>query len=130
MLTAMLSRIDTGREKLKQLRERRVLTDAGAYVADRRQALDHASAMLLSSYRGSLAEKRGRLAKGAAALDAMSPLKVLARGYAIAETEKGIILRSRKEAFPGQKLQLHLADGRVSCRVTEVSEHEVNDDGK
>ncbi len=130
MLTAMLSRIDTGREKLKQLRDRRVLTDAGAYVADRRQALDHASAMLLSAYRGSLAEKRGRLAKGAAALDAMSPLKVLARGYAIAETEKGIILRSRKEAFPGQKLQLHLADGGVSCKVTEVSEHEVNDDGK
>ena len=130
MLSAMLARVDAGREKLKQLRERRVLTDPGAYVEDRRQALDHVSALLRTAYRSGVAQKRGSLAKCAAALDAMSPLKVLARGYAIAETDEGAILRSKVDAYPGQRLRLKLADGGVSCRVTEDPEDEVNNHGK
>ena len=130
MLSALLARVDTGRERLEQLRQRRVLTDPGAYVADRRLALDHAAALLQGSFRSSVSDKRGRLAQGVAALDAMSPLKVLGRGYAIAETEEGRILRSRKDAAPGQRLRLKLADGEVGCRVEEDPACEVNRDGK
>ena len=130
MLTAVLSRIDGGRDRLEQLRQRRVLTDPGAYVADRRLALDHSTALLQAAFRSSLGEKRARLARGAAALDAMSPLKVLGRGYAIAETAEGSILRSSKDAFPGQRLHLRLADGGLNCRVTEGPEDEVDKDGK
>ena len=130
MLSALLARVDTGRERLEQLRQRRVLTDPGAYVADRRLALDHAAALLQASFRSSVSDKRGRLAQGVAALDAMSPLKVLGRGYAIAETEEGRILRSRKDAAPGQRLRIKLADGDVGCRVEEDPACEVNRDGK
>ena len=130
MLSALLARVDTGRERLEQLRQRRVLTDPGAYVADRRLALDHAAALLQASFRSSVSDKRGRLAQGVAALDAMSPLKVLGRGYAIAETEEGRILRSRKDAAPGQRLRLKLAEGDVGCRVEEDPACEVNRDGK
>ena len=130
MLSALLARVDTGRERLEQLRQRRVLTDPGAYVADRRLALDHAAALLQASFRSSVSDKRGRLAQGVAALDAMSPLKVLGRGYAIAETEEGRILRSKKDAAPGQRLRLKLADGDVGCRVEEDPACEVNRDGK
>ena len=66
--------------------------------------------------------KRERLVRGAASLDAMSPLKVLARGYAIAETEEGRILRSRKDASPGQPLRLRLSDGSLNCRVADDQE--------
>ncbi len=130
MLSAVLSRVDAGRDRLEQLRQRRVLTDPGAYVADRRIALDHAGAMLLSAYRGAVAEKRARLAGGAAALDAMSPLKVLSRGYAIAQTEEGRILRSRAEVQTGQKLLLRLADGSLGCQVTENMGNEAGKDGR
>ena len=130
MLSARLARVDTGRERLEQLRQRRVLTDPGAYVSDRRLALDHAAALLQASFRRSVSDKRGRLAQGVAALDAMSPLKVLGRGYAIAETEEGRILRSRKDAAPGQRLRLKLADGDVGCRVEEDPACEVNRYGK
>ena len=130
MLSALLARVDTGRERLEQLRQRRVLTDPGAYVADRRLALDHAAALLQASFRSSVSDKRGRLSQGVAALDAMSPLKVLGRGYAIAETEEGRILRSKKDAAPGQRLRLKLADGDVGCRVEEDPACEVNRDGK
>ena len=63
-----------------------------------------------------------RLGKNAAALDAMSPLKVLSRGYAIAETEEGKILRSCGETAPGRRIGLRLSDGRLNCRVLEESE--------
>ncbi len=129
MLTAVLAKVNTGQERLRQLRQRRVMTDPGAYLADRKLALDHASELLAASYRGIMADKRSRLGRGAAKLDAMSPLKVLSRGYAIAQTEEGRILRSRNDASPGQRLRLQLADGDLNCRVTEDKESEVRNDG-
>lgn len=117
MASAAAGKIDAAREKLAQLRDRRVLTDPGAYFADRRDALDHASAMLTAAAQQQLAQKNNRLARAAASLDAMSPLKVLARGYAIAETAEGRILRSRAETAPGDRLCLRFADGSVDCQV-------------
>jgi exodeoxyribonuclease VII large subunit len=130
MLTAILTKVDSGRDRLRQLRERRALTDPGASVADRRLALDHASALLLTAFRSSLGDKRSSLSGAAAALDAMSPLKVLARGYAIAETEEGRILRSRKDTFPGQLLRLRLSDGDLNCRVSDDAMNEEKKHGK
>ncbi len=119
-MEALLSaRLGAEREKLRQLAGRRVLQDPSAYLADRRIALDHTQALLLSAYRGLLAEDRARLGSAAAALDAMSPLKVLARGYAIAETADGRILRSKAGASAGDRLRLLLADGELPCLVME-----------
>ncbi len=129
MQNAVSSRLTSSRQRLEQLRERRVLTDPGAYVADRRMALDHTQALLIAAYRRSLSGERTRLARNASALDAMSPLKVLGRGYAIARKADGKVLRSREEASPGDRLRLRLADGSLLCQVQE--EEERNDgDGK
>ena len=119
-MEALLSaRLGAEREKLRQLTGRRVLQDPSAYLADRRIALDHAQALLLSAYRGRLTRERARLGSAAAALDAMSPLKVLSRGYAIAETADGGILRSKAGASAGDRLRLLLADGELPCLVLE-----------
>ncbi|MBR2716962.1 MAG: exodeoxyribonuclease VII large subunit [Oscillospiraceae bacterium] len=119
-MEALLSaRLGAEREKLRQLAGRRVLQDPSAYLADRRIALDHTQSLLLSAYRGLLAKDRALLGSAAAALDAMSPLKVLARGYAIAETADGRILRSKAGASAGDRLRLLLADGELPCLVME-----------
>ena len=123
MRGAMTARLTSAREKLRQLRERRVLTDPGAYLADRRLALDHSETRLLSAFQGVLAKKRTALARNAAALDAMSPLKVLSRGYAIPQREDGLVLRSRSEAEAGDRLRLLLADGGLWCQVLEQEEN-------
>ena len=47
----------------------------------------------------------------------MSPLKVLSRGYAIAEKADGTVLRKASEAESGDKLRLKLGDGSVDCTV-------------
>ena len=60
-----------------------------------------------------------QLASSAAALDALSPLKVLARGYSIAYAPTGV-LTSIADARPDDEVRIALADGNVRARVTSV----------
>lgn len=59
----------------------------------------------------------GRLA---GTLDALSPLKVLSRGYAIATDEAGHVIKEASELRPGQPVGIRLGSGRVSAQVTSV----------
>ncbi|MCD7761350.1 MAG: hypothetical protein LUH16_06210, partial [Clostridiales bacterium] len=61
--------------------------------------------------------ERNRLAALAAGLDAMSPMKVLARGYSLAQNGEGRILSSVDQAALGEEITLRLADGRLNCTV-------------
>jgi exodeoxyribonuclease VII large subunit len=79
--------------------------------------LDRLQSRMVSVSEGWLAARRQQFGKTAAALDAMSPLKVLARGYAVATNEKGIIIRSVADASKGEKLRLRVTDGMLHCRV-------------
>jgi exodeoxyribonuclease VII large subunit len=63
---------------------------------------------------------RARLARASASLDALSPLAVLKRGYALAENERGKLLRDAREVQIGDAISLRLAKGQVLCRVEEV----------
>jgi exodeoxyribonuclease VII large subunit len=63
---------------------------------------------------------RARLSRVAASLDALSPLGVLKRGYAMAENERGQLMRDASQTQVGETLRLRLAAGQVLCRVEEV----------
>jgi exodeoxyribonuclease VII large subunit len=65
-----------------------------------------------------LVTRRHRVDELAARLDALSPLKVLARGYAVARGTSGAVLRRATDFRPGLPFRLTLADGDVSARVT------------
>jgi exodeoxyribonuclease VII large subunit len=64
---------------------------------------------------------RSQLGVAAAALDAMSPLKTLERGYAIAQDARGAIVRDATAVSKGDELRVRLWKGAVDCRVTDVS---------
>jgi exodeoxyribonuclease VII large subunit len=70
-----------------------------------------------------LEEARQRLGLAAASLDALSPLAVLKRGYAIAQDKDGRLVRAAGEVAPGDALRLRLAQGRLACRVEGVEEN-------
>jgi len=53
----------------------------------------------------------------AAALDAMSPLKVLERGYAIAQNRQGHVVREASSVTAGDEVRLRLWKGSLDCRV-------------
>lgn len=64
-----------------------------------------------------------------AKLDALSPLKVLGRGYAVARNEQGQILRAAQEAAAGEKIEVLLGQGSLNCTVNACNMGG-NDDGK
>jgi exodeoxyribonuclease VII large subunit len=66
-----------------------------------------------------LAAPRFTLQRVAAQLDALSPLRVLERGFAIPQGEDGRVLRGRAAFTPGRRFDLRLADGLVPARVEE-----------
>lgn len=106
-----------GENRLRDLSGRKVLTSPTAYIDFKRMELDRFFNRLVTVSDGWLAERRQQFAQTAAALDAMSPLKVLARGYSVATDEKGAIIRSISDASGGDRIQLRVTDGMIPCRV-------------
>jgi len=69
-----------------------------------------------------LEEARTRLGLAATSLDALSPLAVLHRGYAIAEDWSGNLLRDAQSASVGDSIRVRLAKGRIEARVEGIEE--------
>jgi len=55
-------------------------------------------------------------------LDALSPLKVMARGYSLAYKENEELVKSVKQVTNGDQFELQMTDGKLSCEVLEVKE--------
>ncbi len=66
---------------------------------------------------GQIEQRTTRLAMVSARLDALSPLKVLERGFAVARNDKGEVLKSTKSFTPGSDFRLTVTDGDVRARV-------------
>lgn len=67
-----------------------------------------------------LDDARARMAVSVASLDALSPLAVLERGYALAQDARGRLLRDARAVETGDEIHLRLARGAVRCRVEET----------
>jgi len=120
MEQAVSYRLKQQRRRLEQLSQRRPMTDPTYYFQTKRQFLDHQSERLIHGIEKTLFAQRQRTARLAAALDAMSPLKVLGRGYAIAKKEDGTLLTKVAQAEVGERFELRVSDGSISCRVDET----------
>lgn len=116
----MRKQINMLRERLDACMQRRVLTDPMTLVDNRRMELDRSRERLASAEEMILAVKRRCFVASAAKLEAMSPLKVLTRGYVIADNEKGNTIRSAEQLHSGDKITLRLSDGRADCLVEDV----------
>ena len=114
------ARLEALREKLDSLAQKRVMTDQLAYVQDKRMELVHVQQRLGDLASGQMARKRQSFAALAASLDAMSPLKVLGRGYAMAQNEQGQIMKSYRDASPGDRVSVTLGEGGFTAKVEEV----------
>ncbi len=104
-------------ERLEAIRSKRVLSDPMAFLQDRRLQLDYVQQKLSAAAKGQLEEDVRRFTRLTAALDALSPLKVLGRGYAMAQSEDGAILRDSAQVSPGDRIRVQLARGSLNCSV-------------
>ena len=87
-------------------------------LAVSRARLDAAGARMSDTVRRRIRHESGRLAEVAAAMDALSPLSTLARGYALPLDGEGRLLRGVRDFTPGRDFGLRVVDGNVPCEVT------------
>ena len=105
------------RAQLDSYAQRRALTDPSGYLMLKRMDLDHAQKILASAAERIVSDYRHQLSTRASSLDAMSPLKVLARGYSVTFRPDGSVLRTVEEAECGDEIRVRLSDGTLDCTV-------------
>ena len=110
-------RLDGLRKRLDTLASKRVMTDHLAYVQDKRMELVHVQQRLGDLSGALVARKRERFSALAASLDAMSPLKVLGRGYAMAQGPQNNILKSYRDVAAGDRVSVTLGEGGFTAVV-------------
>ena len=114
---AMGRKLESARKDLDRAARCRALQDPMNYVDDKRMVLDYQREKLAAGLNAALNRERQRFGQLASKLDALSPLKVLGRGYAIPRKADGGVVRSVADVAPGDPLKLRVADGEISCQV-------------
>ena len=122
MANALSRQIKASRQHLKVLSESQSLKSPTGYLEQRRKNLQLLRNRMISAQNASLSKSKQRYIANTSKLDAMSPLKVLTRGYSMAQTEDGTLLRSVSQVELGQRISVSLSDGRISATVMEREE--------
>ena len=117
MAVAMQAKIDRAGERLANLSGRPVLKSPLASFEGRRKALELLQNRLLAAQSGTVAKNRQRFVAQVSKLDAMSPLKVLTRGYAMVAKEDGQIVRSVSDVKPKDPIAVRVSDGTIVATV-------------
>lgn len=92
------------------------------YLEQRRQGIALLKTRLVSAQNQNLTRNRQRYIASVSKLDAMSPLKVLTRGYSMTRTEEGKVVRSVHQVELGQRVRISLSDGELSATVMKKEE--------
>jgi exodeoxyribonuclease VII large subunit len=100
--------------------------DARRRLSALRQQLDAQTDTLASAARARLLASRALLDRRTASLEALSPVSILNRGYALVFDSNGVLLKDAARVKPGDEVSARLARGRVRARVsaTEPAESE------
>ena len=121
MSTILTERTARCAESLKRLRDSRVFSDPSYLTSRSELLLDHSTERLFAASNAILDKNSALLSSVAAKLDALSPLKVMSRGYLLA-TVDGNTVKSVDQLEVNSKIGLRLADGSAECTVNSICE--------
>ena len=122
MASALSGRLRHARQRLNVLAQSPALVSPTGYLEQRGKELEHLKSRLIAVQTQQLQRRRQRFVASTAKLDALSPLKVLTRGYSIVNSDDGTILRSVRQTSPGKEIRVTLSDGSLSAVVSDVKE--------
>ncbi len=123
MATALARQLKASRQHLQVLAASSCLQSPVVYLQQRRDHLAAAAERMGSAQYRFVNGKRQRFVGLTAKLDAMSPLKVLSRGYAMTQTADGSLLRSVRQTVVGDMIKVSLNDGCISATVSDIKEN-------
>jgi len=95
----------------------RVMQTPRNYIDDRRLALDRLGERIQTATQHTITTSRMKFRGVAASLDALSPLKVLGRGYSITRDETGRVIKRAGDVKTGDKLTLRMQADEINCTV-------------
>jgi len=119
MTTVLLGRVSYMRQRISAIAEKRIFKNPAAYVQEKRTEVTFYEQRILAAIKEKTALQKRNFVKLLSSLDAMNPYKVLMRGYSIASSESGDIIRSANDIQNGDILNLKFASGTAKCKVIE-----------
>lgn len=122
MALNLKQKIKSGKRHLDMLATSPAMRSPTGYIEQRCKNLELLKNRLISAQNQNITSKNQRYIAAISKLDAMSPLKVLTRGYSMTQTEKGEVLRSIKQVELGERIQISLSDGKLSATVMDKKE--------
>ena len=123
MVTALTRQIKNARQHMNILADSPVLKTPTGYLEQKGNQLELLKSRLVSAQTQSLGKHSQRFVALASKLDAMSPLKVLTRGYAMAQLPDGTVLRSTEQVGLGDEVRINLSRGSIRAAVTGKEEN-------
>ena len=126
MAAALSRQLKLAAQRLDALAESPALRGPTAYLERKEKDLRLLKNRMISAQERMISASNARFVSCVAKLDAMSPLKVLSRGYAMAQTGNGELLRSIHQVNPGDSILVNISDGTITASVlnTKETEHE------
>ena len=122
MASYLARQLRNSRQRLNTISRSPALASPTGYLRQREANLEHLKTRLIAAQSQQLQRRRQRFVGCTAKLDAMSPLKVLTRGYSIVHNDDGSILRSVSQTEPGREVRVTLTDGSIHAVVSSIKE--------
>lgn len=123
MAASVNRQIISARKRLNMLSCSPALLSPTGYLDQKRQNLMRIQERMLAAQIRFVDRKKQGFIGLTAKLDAMSPMKVLTRGYAMTQKDSGEVVRSVRQTDVGDTLRISLSDGQLCATVTEVKEN-------
>ena len=126
MAAALSRQLKLAAQRLDALAASPAMRSPTAYLERKEKDLRLLKNRMISAQERMISASNARFVSCVAKLDAMSPLKVLSRGYAMAQTGDGELLRSIHQVNPGDSILVNISDGTITASVlnTKETEHE------
>ena len=117
MASSLNRQVKAARQHLLVLSASPALQSPTGYLEQRNQSVELLKNRLVAAQNQNITRARQRYIAQISKLEAMSPLKVLTRGYSMVQTERGEVVRSVSQVALGERIQVKLSDGTLSATV-------------
>jgi exodeoxyribonuclease VII large subunit len=116
--------------ELERVHSRLLRLHPSSIIVQQNDRVKNLKMQIEKQYKNLLREKQQTFSGMVSTLEALSPLKIMDRGYSVAYEQSGELIKSTKQINIGDDMIVHLSDGKIYCQVETVEESGKNDKGK
>lgn len=122
MASSLNRQVTAARRHLQVLSASQALQSPTGYLEQRNKSVELLKNRMIAAQNQNITRAKQRYIAQISKLEAMSPLKVLTRGYSMVQTEQGAVVRSTNQVALGERIRVRLSDGTISATVMKKEE--------